>query len=134
MYCSPACGFESAKVHLTTERQYENISGNWDRYFDRLLNKKDRQDLTRQNLLDLYNGQDGICALSGRLLTCNLIKGVVCLTNASIDRIIPSDGYQTDNIRLVCRIANIMKWSMSDDELRLWCERILDYGREETYI
>lgn len=61
-------------------------------------------------------------------MTCILEKGKINFTNASIDRIIPGGDYTETNIRLVCRMANIMKWNMTDGELREWCIRIIDHG------
>ena len=59
-------------------------------------------------------------------MTCLLIKGEKCWTNASIDRIIPGGEYSADNVRLVCAYPNLMRLNLTDSELKWWCERILE--------
>lgn len=107
-FCSPQCKGKWQYIigRSSTENQYKIISGNWEKYFIRLLNHKDRKNLTVLNLLDLLKEQKGLCALSGIELTCNLEKGHIFKTNASIDRIIPGGPYSIDNIQLVCRVLN----------------------------
>jgi len=128
IYCCEKCkGVYKYKIKLvTTDSQYANISGNWRRYLQRLLYSAGRKDLTLEDLVTLLEKQEYKCALTGELLTCTLGRGMIYMTNASIDRIIPGGEYEMNNIRLVCRIANVMKWNMSDDELKTWCRRILD--------
>lgn len=48
-------------------------------------------------------------------------------TNASIDRIDSSKGYTLDNVQLVCNIVNLMKNTLSIDELCDWCKSIVSY-------
>lgn len=43
---------------------------------------------------------------------------------ASIDRIIPEKGYVKDNIRIISRLANSMKWDATPEELDQFCEGI----------
>ena len=73
----------------STTAQYDSISGNWRRYYLRLLQagKRKHDGLTIEFLLTLHDSQQGLCALSGLPMTCELVKGDVCFTNASIDRI-----------------------------------------------
>jgi hypothetical protein len=113
---------------VTTDGQYQKISGNWYRYLQRLLYKENRRHLKVSDLVTLIEKQSYCCALTGEALTCTLGKGMIFMTNASIDRIRPGEEYSIDNIRFVCRIVNIMKWNMSDEELRDWCRSIIDYG------
>ena len=51
--------------------------------------------------------------------------------NVSIDRIDSNVGYIPDNVQLVCKIVNLMKHIMNLDELRYWCQLILQ-GSEPT--
>lgn len=115
-------------VSMTTEEQYRSISGNWNRYFLRLVNQKNRKALTVEMLENLLKEQEGRCALTGIELTCILEKGNICLTNASIDRIDHGGPYILENIRLICRQANNMRWTLSDEELLYWCKRIVDHN------
>lgn len=106
--------------------QYSRISGNWERYFSRILKcQSNREALTRDFLLELLERQNYRCALSGELLTCTLIPGTVVPTNASIDRIVAGGPYEPNNVQLVCSIVNKMKWDMTVDEFLQWCRNIV---------
>lgn len=131
-FCSEECKGKHKYIigKVTTESQYKNISGNWNRYLSRLLyvNGKKRSSLTRETLLVLLEKQNYKCALSGEDLTCILDKSKVYYTNASVDQIVPNAGYTEDNIRLVQRKYNVMKWVQSDEELIESCKRIIEHN------
>lgn len=55
------------------------------------------------------------CAGSGRVNT-----------NISIDRIDSSIGYVRGNVQFVCDVANRMKQDLSQEELLVWCKKILE--------
>lgn len=75
-------------------------------------------------LEELWQEQGGKCAITGVEMTHVAGEGRV-YTNVSIDRVDSTAGYTRDNIRLVCVIVNIMKHTMSDEELLEWCRLIL---------
>ena len=129
-FCSDKCRGLNQYItgYASTENQYKRINYNWRKYLQKLIYHKNRQDISLDYLLELIKKQDYKCALSGQPLTCVLNKGMKSFTNASLDRIIPGCEYKEGNVRLVCRIANIMKWNMSDIELKTWCARILAHG------
>ena len=103
-----------------------------ERFLNGLLNKKIRRaELDITFLMDLWESQKGLCAISGQPMTHILGKGRVT-TNMSLDQIVPGGGYTKDNVRLVCSICNIMKWTCSDEELRVWCKRILENNMVTT--
>lgn len=79
-------------------------------------------------LLQVYEQQDGRCALTGVEMTYLAGKGRVN-TNISIDRIDSSRGYIRGNVQLVCDIANRMKQDLPHEELKVWCQRILGYEK-----
>jgi hypothetical protein len=81
-------------------------------------------DLDVLYVLDVYQKQNGRCALSGVEMTYNAGSGRVN-TNISIDRIDSSVGYVRGNVQFVCDIVNRMKQDMSEVELLVWCARIL---------
>jgi hypothetical protein len=128
-FCSEQCKGKWPYITgvLTTESQYERISGNWHRYYLRLLQGSGRKQdgLTTQVLLALHERQGGMCALSGAPLTCELVKGAVCFTNASIDRIIPGGAYSPDNIQLVCRHVNSWRSTMPVEDFVQVCRAVV---------
>lgn len=76
-------------------------------------------------LLQLYAQQQGRCALSGVEMTYCAGSGRVN-TNISIDRIDSSIGYVRGNVQFVCDVANRMKQDLSQEELLVWCKKILE--------
>ena len=83
-------------------------------------------EVTHQALLDLWEKQDGKCAMTGVQMTHYQGVGHGVPTNLTIDRIDSKVGYTLGNIRLVCKAANWMKNSMSDAELVEWATLILN--------
>jgi hypothetical protein len=77
------------------------------------------------DLVELFNNQNGKCALTGWDMTMVLGEGVVN-TNASIDRIDSSKGYETDNIQFVCRIVNTAKSDLPQEDFINLCKTIID--------
>lgn len=116
---------------MTTESQYELISGNWDRYFSRLLYHGRKGQLTREDLLLLLEKQKGLCALSGEPLTCILEKGKKCRTNASIDRLEAGGSYAPENVQLVCAVLNGFRIDTPLDEFIEFCHKVSDYQRKK---
>jgi hypothetical protein len=75
-------------------------------------------------LLELYNKQDGLCALSGVNMTYTAGNGRTN-TNISIDRIDSAVGYSRGNVQFVCDLVNRMKQDLPEEDLFMWCRRIL---------
>lgn len=76
-------------------------------------------------LLNLYEEQQGLCALSKVRMTYQAGAGRVA-TNISIDRIDSSVGYVRGNVQFVCDVVNRMKQDLTEPELLVWCARILE--------
>lgn len=92
-----------------------------------LKNSKCRRknDLTLNDLVDLYDTQNGLCAITGLEMTSLNGSGNV-QTNVSIDRIDSSRGYDIYNIQLVqCRV-NKIKSDMTIEELLYYCKHIIE--------
>lgn len=130
-YCNIKCKRAYHRIHgcESTERQYKNISGNWNRYLARLCNRSfKRQNLHINDVLKLLESQQYKCALSGVELTCKLEKGVICKTNASIDRINPKGEYNIDNVQLVCVALNKLRTDTEMNEFIEWCRKVTEYN------
>lgn len=76
-------------------------------------------------LCELYDAQQGLCALTGWPMTMVLGKGVIS-TNCSIDRIDSNIGYTENNIQLVCRAVNIAKHDLPQKFFVSMCQHIVD--------
>lgn len=84
--------------------------------------------VTVDDLLDIWNQQQGRCALTGRTMEHRNDIGRN-VNNVSIDRIDNSLGYTKGNVRLVCLAANYMRNTMSDCELLQFAESLVGYLR-----
>ena len=89
-------------------------------------NKKWDYDLSLEFAMELYDKQEGKCALSGESLE---LTGDRYLSNMiSIDRIDSSRGYLEDNVQFVCVKYNMMKAHASMEDFVEMCNRIVEYN------
>lgn len=129
-FCSDQCRGKWKYISgvETTESQYRKISGNWQRYFSRLMRRNGkRPTLTVDELHEKLKEQQGKCALSGIELTCQLEQGKKFKTNASIDRIVPGGEYTKDNIQLVCSALNSWRGDTELKEFIWFCKQVTEY-------
>lgn len=135
-FCSEGCKGKGKYLSgaMTTESQYVKISGNWSRYCARLLyyGGRKRDLLTREILLHKLEQQGYRCALSGLPLTCELSKGVISQTNASVDRIIAGGPYTEDNIQMVCKALNCWRSDTSIPDFVDWCRHVVSFHDNRT--
>ena len=100
---------------------------------DRALNKNIAFDLTYDYIVELWNKQNGICALSGIPMTYTLKEGRTP-TNVSIDKIDRTLGYTQGNIQLVCMACNQIKSDLTDLEMYNFCKRIVEQYENKNNI
>lgn len=81
--------------------------------------------LTIDELEEIWNKQNGKCALTGWDMTMILGKGNID-TNASIDRIDSSLGYIENNVQFICRAVNVFKSNATEELLYKMCEAIVN--------
>ena len=84
--------------------------------------------LTPEDLITLWERQEGKCALSGVYLTHHKDGSGRKDHNASIDRISGDKGYVFHNVQLVCYRINIMKDTLSEDMFYWWVKTINDFS------
>lgn len=88
-------------------------------------------DLTTEDVIDMWEMQEGKCALSGMLMT-HQRDGTYGDRkkkdfNASIDRINPNGPYVRGNAQLVANRANTMKHTLSEDMFIWWVQNIYEH-------
>lgn len=88
-------------------------------------------ELNYEDLLTLWNKQNGLCALSGIPMTHDIYNGRVP-TNISIDKIDPSKGYIKNNIQLVCSSVNMMKGTLTVEQLLQFCYAIINTQKNKN--
>lgn len=109
------------------------LSGN---YFTRLkkgaIKRNIEFDVTKEQLWELFELQQGRCALSGveiRLVRDAGGRGGYS-QSASLDRIESSKGYVMGNIQWVHKFVNIIKWNIPEDNFIDWCRRISEHTKD----
>lgn len=125
-FCSKSHGYSWRNKHIYNysytkafrARSPRNYLGQLRSYYNR------KETLSLDFLESLYYKQNGMCAISGEILTF-IQDGGRQSTNISIDRINNSLGYTEDNTQLVCHKANMMKGESDLAELKEWCNKIL---------
>lgn len=88
--------------------------------------------ITFDDVMKLYNEQQGKCALTNIQMTHNCIndrdedsKQIMNPHNISMDRIDSTIGYVLSNVRLVCALVNKIKFDMTDIQLSSICLKII---------
>lgn len=86
-------------------------------------------DITIDQLIELYNKQNGKCAISDIKMSLEVENGKKNPYGISIDRIKPGGDYTISNVRLVCNIVNSMRMDYGDDILLYVCKRIVENNK-----
>ncbi len=123
IHCSKKC--QGIHGNRLLAKRRETLDWTLKRLSNRQVSKKHKRYLDFQYLKELYDCQNGKCAISGVEMTYEVGSGHV-LTNISVDRINSEKGYEKGNIQLLCRVVNQMKSNMTDSELISWCKLIVE--------
>ena len=86
--------------------------------------------ITLEYISEIFDKQDGKCALSGLDLDFGISDKVI--QTASLDRIDSSKGYITGNVQWVHKNVNWMKQDFSDEEFVAMCKKIVDYDKSRN--
>ena len=141
-WCKECCAKHARKVWGAGKRDKDNgaLSASPEKFLKHWL--CDAQRITRSNrrhpvdpsltvedLLELWEKQNGKCAQTNILMTHLKGAGKVD-TNVSVDRINNNIKlYTKDNIQLVCYRYNMMKHQMDENDLKKWCKIILQHSK-----
>lgn len=90
---------------------------------------------TEQDLYDLWDKQNGCCALTGVPMTHTYSPDMVAVsrvTNGSVDRIDSRVGYIVGNIQFACVRVNLMKGPMQEEQLLSVCRAILHHSESQS--
>ena len=88
-------------------------------------------DIELEDVLELWDKQEGKCALTGLFMTYHKDGSGKKDLNASIDRINPEIEYLVTNIQLVCSRANTLKHNLREDELYWWAKNIVEFKEND---
>ena len=95
---------------------------------DRANKKNINFDITFDYLVNLYEKQKGICALSGLSITFMSSYQNYESNTASLDRIDSTIGYIEGNVQWVHKHINSMKWALSQEYFIKLCKTIAEYN------
>lgn len=128
IYHVKSCGTNHrARTVYKHKFSVEYVARTPERYISSLLSYNGRRStLSIEYMMGLYDGQSGLCALSGIEMTHIRGRGKVG-TNISIDRIDSSRGYEEGNVQLVCAAVNRIKGDMTDEDFVDFCRAVVDY-------
>lgn len=87
-------------------------------------------ELTAEDLMDIWNRQDGKCAMSGVYMTHAPYADNFNSKNLSIDRLDHSKGYYPTNVQLVCSAVNMLRGNMSREDFSWWILNIYKHSCE----
>lgn len=86
--------------------------------------RKAESTLTKEQVINLYNQQNGKCALSGITMTHQTND----LCSISIDRIDSNGPYDISNIQLVCKAINLAKNTSTNEEMKQFITLVRSYS------
>jgi hypothetical protein len=94
-------------------------------------------ELKVEDIHELYEKQNGLCAISGLKLTHETYaykdkEHIINRLNISIDRINSNLGYSKNNVQLVAAIVNRMKTDLPDSEFIKICSIISENNKNKT--
>lgn len=92
---------EARDKYSEDTKLYKVLQERWLAARDRASNKGIPFTITKEDLLELWEQQNGLCNISKIPMTYELDNGRV-FTNVSVDQKNPGQGYTKENVQLVC--------------------------------
>lgn len=115
-----------ARANYSDEKRLKKIlQDRWLNARTRAKHKNRVFDITKEDLMELWNNQEGKCAISKLPMTYTTDNGRNPY-NVSVDQINPSKGYTKDNIQLVCMCVNQLKSDFDLETVINICKNILN--------
>jgi hypothetical protein len=99
------------------------------RYHFRNIKRRNKDvDITMDDMMEIWDSQEGICPFTGVKLILNSYTKIVdnILFVASLDRIDSSKGYIKGNVRWISKGINFMKSDKNDEEVWEMCRMIYE--------
>jgi len=89
-------------------------------------------EVTIEQAWDLFQKQDGKCALSGEAIYLAVSSKELLYerkNTASLDRIDSKKGYVPGNVQWVHKAVNQMKWDAEQNNFVYWCKKIANHNK-----
>lgn len=135
-YCSLKC-IHSGKVtnpngnpkNLNSNNRVDKYTGLRE-HLSRAKKRFKEVTITLEDLLEVWNNQDGICKYTGlKLLHPKDSKGYSMMYKASLDRVDSSLGYIKGNIQFISATANLAKGTMTHEGMLTFCKIITEHWK-----
>lgn len=104
---------------------YKILQERWLGARDRASRKNIPFTITKEDLMELWELQEGRCAISKIPMTFEMDNGRV-FTNISIDQKNAGQGYTKENIQLICQAVNQLKSDWDMNTVLYICKQIVD--------
>lgn len=119
------CRQSAQRTHNSSREGYLRNLANQGKYTNNTKNRAEWK-IDADHIFELWENQEGRCALSGVFMTHHKDGGGHKEFNASLDRINPDLGYIHGNVQLVAYRVNIMKHTLSEDQLYWWVKNLVE--------
>lgn len=123
--CKQEQNKEARSNYSEETKLYKVLQERWFGARDRAANKGIPFTITKEDLLELWKQQQGLCNISKIPMTYELDNGRV-FTNVSVDQKNPGQGYTKENIQLVCSAVNQLKSNWDMDTVIYVCKQIIN--------
>jgi predicted DNA-binding protein YlxM (UPF0122 family) len=122
---------EKMKLFHKNSRNHKHIAGN---YFYSVktsaLLRNIEFEITKDDIWEVFQSQSGLCKYTGIELNIGRdCKRKTCRT-ASVDRIDNEKGYTRDNIQIVHKSINQMKWDRTEEEFIRLCRLVSEHTKD----
>lgn len=123
-YCTALCPLRKSGEQHHLFKGFSHVSKSlYKHYYKHAVDRNLTFDVSIEELSNLFDNQNGLCALSQRPITMKK-SGNDKLGTASLDRIDSSQPYSIKNVQWLHKDVNKMKWDLPQDLFIDWCKAI----------
>lgn len=125
---SCGCGLFRSGEYSRAWKGYKGVSGKYLATLERNAKKRGLTfKINGQDVWNQYLKQNKRCSYTNWEIS---FKGFNQKGSASVDRIDSSRGYEVDNIQIVDKKVNMIKWDLSEKDFLTTCKRVVEFRYE----
>jgi hypothetical protein len=128
-WCKPCCKEGNNK---SREKKYSTFDGRISTFLSSCKKNSEKRknefSLTKEDLIEMWETQGGICCYTGIEMTTLPAKP----NSVSVERVDNSIGYTRENTVLVCNEINAMKSAMDGKDFFYFCKAVVDWLGDEN--
>lgn len=123
--CKRKQNLEARANYSDEQKLYKIVQDRWLAARSRAEKKNIPFTITKDDILELWENQNGKCAISNIPMTFEIDNGRV-FTNVSVDQKNPGQGYTKENTQLICQAVNQLKSDWDMDTVLYICKSITE--------